>query len=85
MEYFQRHRIRREISELDSDFAWALERDAKKQKKTKESSAPSTLQGVIENLRLAYQELSIIIDLINTPGWFLLWGLNQSSTWYQGL
>ncbi|XP_021741677.1 mediator of RNA polymerase II transcription subunit 17-like [Chenopodium quinoa] len=48
------------------DFAWALEKDAKKQKKTKESSAPSTLQGVIENLRLAHQELSVIIDLINT-------------------
>ncbi|KAL2929510.1 Mediator of RNA polymerase II transcription subunit 17 [Bienertia sinuspersici] len=46
------------------DFAWALERDAKKQKKTKEASAPSTWQGLIENLQLANQELSVIVDLI---------------------
>ncbi|XP_056693077.1 mediator of RNA polymerase II transcription subunit 17 isoform X2 [Spinacia oleracea] len=48
------------------DFAWALERDAKKQKKAKEASAPSTWQGLVENLTLAHQELSVIIDLINT-------------------
>lgn len=48
------------------DFAWALERDAKKQKKAKEASAPSTWQGLIENLQFAHQELSVIIDLINT-------------------
>lgn len=48
------------------DFAWALERDSKKQKKAKEASAPSTWQGMIENLKSAHQELSVIIDLINT-------------------
>ncbi|CAO2822695.1 unnamed protein product [Amaranthus hypochondriacus] len=48
------------------DFAWALERDSKKPKKTKEASAASTWQGLIENLQSAHQELSVIIDLINT-------------------
>lgn len=48
------------------DFAWALERDTKKPKKAKEASGPSAWQGLIENLHLAHQELSVIIDLINT-------------------
>ncbi|XP_057967200.1 mediator of RNA polymerase II transcription subunit 17 [Malania oleifera] len=52
------------------DFAWAVEKDSnKKQKKssTKESSAqPWSWQSMVENLQLAHQELSVIIDLINT-------------------
>lgn len=51
------------------DFAWALERDEerKKQKKSsKETSTPWQWQGMVENLKLAHQELSVIIDLINT-------------------
>ncbi|KAK9697804.1 hypothetical protein RND81_08G062500 [Saponaria officinalis] len=48
------------------DFTWAVERDTKKQKKAKESSGPSTWQGLIENLQLAHQELQVIIDLIIT-------------------
>ena len=48
------------------DFAWAVERDTKKPKKAKEASGPSAWQGLIENLHLAHQELSVIIDLINT-------------------
>lgn len=50
------------------DFAWAIEKDDnKKQKKSsKESSKPWQWQGMVENLQLAHQELSIIIDLINT-------------------
>lgn len=60
------------------DFAWAVEREdpSKKQKKssadssssTKETSAnqPWPWQSLVENLRLAHQELSVIIDLIQT-------------------
>ncbi|XP_028781404.1 mediator of RNA polymerase II transcription subunit 17 [Neltuma alba] len=51
------------------DFAWALEKDEqkKKQKKTsKEASTPWQWQSMVENLQLAHQELSVIIDLINT-------------------
>lgn len=51
------------------DFAWAVEKDEekKKQKKSaKESSTPWQWQGMVENLQLAHQELSVIIDLINT-------------------
>lgn len=54
------------------DFAWALEEEdelkKKKQKKksTKESSEQWEWKGMVENLQLAHQELSIIIDLINT-------------------
>lgn len=51
------------------DFAWAIEKDEdkKKQKKSsKESSTPWQWQSMIENLQLAHQELSVIIDLINT-------------------
>ncbi|CAK9313976.1 unnamed protein product [Citrullus colocynthis] len=51
------------------DFAWAIEKDddKKKQKKSsKESSTPWQWQNMIENLQLAHQELSVIIDLINT-------------------
>ncbi|KDP32381.1 hypothetical protein JCGZ_13306 [Jatropha curcas] len=55
------------------DFAWAVEKEdeekKKKQKKSaKESSSttPWPWQSMVENLQLAHQELSIIIDLINT-------------------
>ncbi|KAK7358194.1 hypothetical protein VNO77_00119 [Canavalia gladiata] len=51
------------------DFAWAIEKDEekKKQKKSsKEASTPWQWQGMVENLQLAHQELSVIIDLINT-------------------
>ncbi|KAJ1414931.1 mediator of RNA polymerase II transcription subunit 17 [Sesbania bispinosa] len=51
------------------DFAWAVEKDEgkKKQKKSsKETSTPWQWQGMVENLQLAHQELSVIIDLINT-------------------
>ncbi|CAI0389651.1 unnamed protein product, partial [Linum tenue] len=57
------------------DFAWALEReedDDERKKKQKKSSKESTSgtqwpwQGMVENLQLAHQELSVIIDLINT-------------------
>ncbi|KAG4930190.1 hypothetical protein AAZX31_17G114200 [Glycine max] len=52
------------------DFAWAVEKDEekkkKKQKSSKETSAPWQWQGMVENLQLAHQELSVIIDLINT-------------------
>ncbi|KFK26261.1 hypothetical protein AALP_AA8G224100 [Arabis alpina] len=53
------------------DFAWALEEEddlkTKKQKKSsKESSEQWPWKGMIENLHLANQELSVIIDLINT-------------------
>ncbi|KAK9947599.1 hypothetical protein M0R45_003215 [Rubus argutus] len=51
------------------DFAWAVEKDDKnKQKKrSRESSAAQwEFQSMVENLQLAHQELSVIIDLINT-------------------
>lgn len=58
------------------DFAWAVEKEdkEKKQKKrqkksSRESSSTTTpwpWQNMVENLRLAHQELSVIIDLINT-------------------
>ncbi|XVE54394.1 hypothetical protein DITRI_Ditri03aG0077300 [Diplodiscus trichospermus] len=55
------------------DFAWAVEDDEererkKKQKKKSSKDAASTWQwqSMIENLQLAHQELSVIIDLINT-------------------
>jgi len=51
------------------DFAWAVEKDEekkKKQKSSKETSTPWQWQGMVENLQLAHQELSVIIDLINT-------------------
>lgn len=50
------------------DFAWAVEKDDnKKQKKSSnESSTPWPWQSMMENLRLARQELTVIIDLINT-------------------
>ncbi|CAA7059060.1 unnamed protein product [Microthlaspi erraticum] len=54
------------------DFAWALEEEdelkKKKQKKksTKEIPEQWEWKGMVENLQLAHQELSIIIDLINT-------------------
>ncbi|CAN0900243.1 Mediator of RNA polymerase II transcription subunit 17 [Linum grandiflorum] len=54
------------------DFAWALEREEdekkKKQKSSKESASTTQWpwQGMVENLQLAHQELSVIIDLIQT-------------------
>ncbi|VFR00732.1 unnamed protein product [Cuscuta campestris] len=59
------------------DFGWAVEREdpSKKQKKIAVSSSssketcgnqPWQWQSLVENLQLAHQELSIIIDLINT-------------------
>ncbi|KAL0447428.1 UNVERIFIED_CONTAM: Mediator of RNA polymerase II transcription subunit [Sesamum latifolium] len=58
------------------DFAWAVEREdpSKKQKSegasTKEGTSTSQQQwpwqSLVENLQLAHQELSVIIDLINT-------------------
>ncbi|XP_071697923.1 mediator of RNA polymerase II transcription subunit 17 [Rutidosis leptorrhynchoides] len=58
------------------DFAWAVEREDpnKKQKSgdtsataAKDASAPPwPWQNMVENLQLAHQELSVIIDLINT-------------------
>lgn len=49
------------------DFAWAVEKDTKKQKKaSKEETTQWPWQSLVENLRLAHQELSVIIDLIST-------------------
>lgn len=58
------------------DFAWAVEREepSKKQKKSSSatssketsSSQPWQWQSLVENLRLAHQELQVIIDLIHT-------------------
>ncbi|MQL91275.1 hypothetical protein Taro_023881 [Colocasia esculenta] len=52
------------------DFSWVVEKDSKKPKKksSKEeaAAAPWPWQALVENLQLAHQELSVIIDLINT-------------------
>lgn len=53
------------------DFARAVEEQDGKQKKkqkksSKESSTPWQWQSMVENLQLAHQELSVIVDLINT-------------------
>ncbi|KAK3029292.1 hypothetical protein RJ639_040128 [Escallonia herrerae] len=52
------------------DFAWAVEREdpTKKQKQTSKESAaaPWPWQSMLENLQSARQELSVILDLINT-------------------
>lgn len=48
------------------DFAWAVEKDAKKQKTAKDKSTPWPWQSMLENLQLAREELSVIIDLIDT-------------------
>ncbi|EPS70468.1 hypothetical protein M569_04289, partial [Genlisea aurea] len=54
------------------DFAWAVEReDPSKKQKTDGKEASSSQQhwqwqSLVESLRLAHQELSVIIDLINT-------------------
>ncbi|GAB2216048.1 hypothetical protein Droror1_Dr00023815 [Drosera rotundifolia] len=51
------------------DFAWAVEKDAKKQKTSSSKEASSAQwpwQSLAENLQLAQQELSVIIDLIST-------------------
>lgn len=58
------------------DFAWALQEEdelkqkhkkqKQKHKKQKKSSEEWEWKGMVENLQLAHQELSIIIDLINT-------------------
>ncbi|KAG4197330.1 hypothetical protein ERO13_A05G017800v2 [Gossypium hirsutum] len=55
------------------DFAWAVEEDEEKERKkkqkknsSKDASATWQWQSMVENLQLAHQELSVIIDLINT-------------------
>uniref|UniRef100_A0A1D1YJS2 Mediator of RNA polymerase II transcription subunit 17 n=1 Tax=Anthurium amnicola TaxID=1678845 RepID=A0A1D1YJS2_9ARAE len=58
------------------DFSWVVEKDSKKAKKksSKEeaaaaaaaAAAPWPWQGLVESLQLAHQELSVVIDLINT-------------------
>ncbi|XP_065849790.1 mediator of RNA polymerase II transcription subunit 17 [Euphorbia lathyris] len=56
------------------DFAWAVEKEDEENKKKKkisnsnESSSATQWpwQSMVENLQLAHQELSVIIDLINT-------------------
>lgn len=52
------------------DFAWALEEEddlkKKKKQKTKDSTEQWKWKGMVENLQLAHQELSVIIDLIDT-------------------
>ncbi|KAK6941633.1 hypothetical protein RJ641_027010 [Dillenia turbinata] len=60
------------------DFAWAVEKDdedvdesdekqgRKKKKTSKDASQPWPWQSLVENLQLAHQELSVIIDLVNT-------------------
>lgn len=60
------------------DFGWAVDREdtSKKQKKdtdttsnitsSKDSTKPWPWKSLVENLQSAHQELSVIIDLINT-------------------
>ncbi|KAL4279903.1 hypothetical protein GQ457_03G045920 [Hibiscus cannabinus] len=55
------------------DFAWALEDDEERERKKKlkkksfkDASTTWQWQSMMENLQLAHQELSVIIDLINT-------------------
>ncbi|TYJ25300.1 hypothetical protein E1A91_A07G040400v1 [Gossypium mustelinum] len=54
------------------DFAWAVEDDEERERKkrqkksSKDASATWQWQSMVENLQLAHQELSVIIDLINT-------------------
>ncbi|PKA64682.1 Mediator of RNA polymerase II transcription subunit 17 [Apostasia shenzhenica] len=50
------------------DFSSVVEKDSKKQKNSKEVAGPQVWpwQSLVENLQLAQQELSIILDLINT-------------------
>ncbi|KAF6154231.1 hypothetical protein GIB67_001127 [Kingdonia uniflora] len=48
------------------DFAWAVEKDTKKQKTSKEAVKPWPWKSLMENLQLAYQEVSVITDLIHT-------------------
>ena len=49
------------------DFAWVIEKDDKKRQKksSKETSTPWQWQSMVENLQLAQQELTIILDLIH--------------------
>lgn len=55
------------------DFAWAVEDDEEKERKKKHKKKSSKdaattwqWQSMVENLQLAHQELSVVIDLINT-------------------
>ncbi|XP_077218136.1 RNA polymerase II transcription mediator isoform X2 [Tasmannia lanceolata] len=50
------------------DFTPVVERDTKKTKSSEEvaTTTPWPWQSLVENLQLAHQELSVIIDLINT-------------------
>lgn len=61
------------------DFAWAVEKDDNKRlkKRSKESSSSATTtpwqwQNMVENLQFAHQELSVIIDLINTVSYSIV-------------
>lgn len=66
------------------DFTPLVEKDAKKQKKsskeTTAAAAPWPWQSLVENLQLAHQELSVIVDLINTVRNYLLVDVSQLST-----
>ncbi|KAF1875953.1 hypothetical protein Lal_00006584 [Lupinus albus] len=53
------------------DFAWAVDKDEEKEKKKQKKSSKDTCtpwqwQSMVENLQAAHQELSVIVDLINT-------------------
>ncbi|XP_039024390.1 mediator of RNA polymerase II transcription subunit 17-like [Hibiscus syriacus] len=51
------------------DFAWAVEDNEERERKkkiSKDASATWQWKSMMENLQLAHQELSVIIDLINT-------------------
>lgn len=56
------------------DFSFVVGKDAKQAKISKETVTAAAQQpswpwqGLVENLQLAHQELSVIIDLINTVG-----------------
>ncbi|KAF9612501.1 hypothetical protein IFM89_000423 [Coptis chinensis] len=56
------------------DFAWAVQNDSKKQKTTDTTSTnkPWPWKNLVDNLHLAHQELSVIIDLINTNSHLIL-------------
>lgn len=68
------------------DFAWAVEKEdeekknkskrLKKSSKESSSTTPWQWQSMVENLQLAHQELSVIIDLINTVRLPLITSIN---------
>ncbi|KAJ0959744.1 hypothetical protein J5N97_000579 [Dioscorea zingiberensis] len=67
---FHRYEEKRESLIRRIDFAWAVEKDDKNNKQKKRSRETSAaqweFQSMVDNLQLAHQELSVIIDLINT-------------------